>query len=98
MPPLGVGVVGLRSLGQPHARVYAALDSVRLSGVFDTDAARAAEIAARHACRAFPSLDSLLAESDALSVAVPTVDHHRVAEQALERGRHVLVEKPLTSS
>jgi predicted dehydrogenase len=98
MPPLRVGVVGVGSLGQHHARVYAALDSASLAGVFDVDAQRSAEIAGRHGCRAFESLEALLRETDAVSVAVPTVDHRRVAGQALERGRHVLVEKPLTTT
>jgi predicted dehydrogenase len=98
MPPPRLGVVGVGSLGQHHARVYAALPSARLAGVFDIDTARAADVAGRYGCRAFPSLEALLAETDALSVAVPTVEHHRVAAQALERGRHVLVEKPITTT
>jgi len=98
MPPARVGVVGVGSLGQHHARVYAALESVRLAGVFDIDAARADEVAARYGCRAYPSLAALIAETDALSVAVPTVDHHRVAAQALDGGRHVLVEKPISTT
>ena len=98
MPPLRVGVVGVGSLGQHHARVYADLAPARLIGVHDIDAARAAEIAGRHGCRAFASLDALLAETDAVSVAVPTADHHRVASRVLEQGRHALVEKPLTAT
>lgn len=96
MTPIRVGVVGVGSLGRHHARVYASLPSARLVGVFDIDAARGSEVAARYGCRSFPSLLALLGETDAVSVAVPTVDHHRVAAQALERGRHALIEKPLT--
>ena len=98
MTALRVGVIGVGSLGQHHARVYAGLDAAQLAGVFDIDGARGAEVAARYGCRAFPDLQSLLGESDAVSVAVPTLEHHRVATQAIERGRHVLVEKPLTST
>jgi predicted dehydrogenase len=96
--PLPVAVVGVGALGQHHARVYAALPGARLAGVYDADRARAGAVAARHGARAFSHLRELLAESEAVSVAVPTVDHHRVARALLEAGKHVLLEKPMTAS
>jgi predicted dehydrogenase len=93
-----VAVVGVGALGQHHARVYAALPDVRLTGVYDVDAARAAEVAGRHGCGVFPHLGDLLAAADAVSVAVPTVDHHRVARSLLEAGKDVLLEKPMTAT
>jgi predicted dehydrogenase len=96
--PVRAGVIGVGALGQHHARVYESLPEARLVGVHDLDQARAAEVAARHSCRAFPHLRDLLAAAEAVSVAVPTVDHHRVARAVLEEGRHVLVEKPMTST
>jgi predicted dehydrogenase len=96
--PLRAGVVGVGALGMHHARVYEALPEARLVGVYDIDQARATEVAARHSCRAFPNLRDLLAEAEAVSVAVPTVDHHRVARAVLDGGRHVLVEKPMVST
>jgi predicted dehydrogenase len=93
-----VAVIGVGALGQHHARVYAGLPDARLTGVHDLDAARAAEVAGRHGCAAFPGLAELLAECDAVSVAVPTVDHHGVARALLEAGKDVLLEKPMTAS
>jgi predicted dehydrogenase len=93
-----VAVVGVGALGQHHARVCAGLAGATLAGVFDIDAARAAEVAARHGSRAFGHLRDLLAEADAVVVAVPTVDHHRVAAALLEAGKDVLVEKPMCTS
>jgi predicted dehydrogenase len=95
--PLRAGVVGVGALGQHHARVYAELPGVRFVGAYDRLPARAAEVASRHGGRAFADLDSLLAELDVVSVAVPTVDHHAVASRALE-SVHVLVEKPIAAS
>jgi predicted dehydrogenase len=92
-----VGVVGVGALGQHHARVYADLPGARLAGIYDIDGDRAAEVAARHGVRAFPRLRELIAEADAISIAVPTVDHHQVARTLLEAGRDVLVEKPMTA-
>jgi predicted dehydrogenase len=96
--PVRAGVIGVGALGQHHARVYESLPEARLVGVHDIDQARAGEVAARHSCRAFVHLRDLLAEVDAVSVAVPTVDHHRVARAVLDQGRSVLVEKPMAST
>jgi predicted dehydrogenase len=92
-----VGVVGVGALGQHHARVYADLPGARLAGVYDVNPARAGEIAARHGVPAFAQLRELLDAVEATSVAVPTVDHHRVARTLLEAGKDVLVEKPMTA-
>jgi predicted dehydrogenase len=96
--PLRVGVAGVGSLGQHHARVYAALEGASLVGVHDTDAARAAEVAGRHGARACASFDELLAAVDVLSIAAPTVAHHDLARRALLAGKDVLVEKPMTAT
>ncbi len=92
------GVVGVGALGRHHARVWAAAPGARLVGVYDVDPARSQEAAARHGCRAFADLKSLLTEVDAVSVAVPTLAHREVAGEALERGRDVLVEKPIAAT
>jgi predicted dehydrogenase len=91
-----VGVVGVGALGQHHARVLAELPDARLAGVFDIDAERAALVASRHGCRAFPSLHDLLPGVDAVVVAVPTADHHGTARALLEAGKDILIEKPMT--
>ncbi len=96
--PVRVGVVGVGALGRHHARVWAEIPGATLVGVHDLDAGRAAEVAARHGCRAFPDAAALLEAVDAVSIAVPTVDHHAVARLALERGRDVLLEKPITTT
>ena len=96
--PLPVGVVGVGSLGQHHARLYASLPEARLVGIFDTRAERAAEIAKQFRTTAYPSLESLLADVEAVSVVVPTTAHHEVGLAALARGRHVLMEKPIAAS
>jgi len=90
------GVIGVGALGRHHARVWAQVPGARLVGVFDADAGRAAEVAGRHGCRAYGEEEALLADVDAVSVAVPTIEHHAVARRALERRRDVLLEKPMT--
>ncbi len=96
--PVRVGVVGVGALGRHHARVWAALDGAELIGVHDIDAARAEAVAEEFGCPVHPDLDALLAEAQAVSVAVPTASHHAVAGRALDGGRDVLLEKPMTAT
>jgi len=92
------GVIGTGALGRHHARVWAELPGAALVGVHDTDRARAEEVAAKHGCRVFEDAASLLDAVDAVSIATPTVSHHEISRQALEAGRDVLVEKPMTAT
>ena len=98
MSEVRAAVVGVGSLGQHHARVYAALPGCRLTGVYDVDPTRAKSVADRHGVPVLEKLRDVIAAADAVSVAVPTVDHHRVARALLEAGRDVLVEKPITTT
>jgi len=98
MEPIKVGVIGVGSLGQHHARVYAELAGAQLVGVADTDEARAAMVAARHGCRAVADYRLLLGEVDAVSVVAPTLLHHAIASTCMEAGLHVLAEKPLAAT
>lgn len=95
---LRVGVVGVGSLGQHHARVYADLPGATLVAVHDLAPERARSVAERYGAAACVELQELLERVDALSIAVPTVDHHVVALQAIAAGRHLLVEKPFTTT
>lgn len=92
---LRCGVIGVGSLGQHHARIYAELEGVELAGVYDVDGARAAEVASRHGARVFDSAAALAAACDGVSVVVPTDRHCAVALPLLERGCHLLIEKPI---
>jgi predicted dehydrogenase len=91
-------VAGVGALGRHHARVWASTEGAVLVGVYDTDRERAAAVAAEFGSRAFDSLESLLAEVRALSIAVPTLAHHSVARQAFQAGCDVLLEKPMTAT
>src|SRR5205823_10106976 len=92
-----VAVIGVGSLGQHHARVYHELGA-ELVGVADTDRARAGEIGARYGCPAMTDFRTLLRWADAVSIAVPTLQHRDVARACLEAGVHVLLEKPMTAT
>ncbi len=96
--PLRVGVVGVGYLGRFHARIYAEMEGVALVGVADTDPRSADVIARRYGCRAYDHPEGLIGQVDAVSVVVPTSAHAEVTLPYLDRGVHVLLEKPLADS
>src|SRR6201991_714912 len=94
-----VGVIGAGVMGTNHARVLGGLPNAVLVGIVDPLAehrTRATELAG---CRAFATLDELLAEGvDAVTIAAPTHLHHEVALACIARNVHILVEKPIAPS
>ena len=94
-----VGVIGCGYWGAKHVRVLSGIDCVRELAVIDANRERCdAMLAAFPAARAFQDLEAALSHVDALIVAVPPRDHAAVALRAIRSGKHVLVEKPLTTS
>ena len=93
-----IGVIGAGGLGQHHVRIMGELPDAQLVGFYESRPERAAEIAETLKARPFESIDALLSEVDAVTIVVPTPAHYEVAKQALERGIHVLVEKPFTAT
>ena len=92
---LRVAVVGAGHMGRHHVRIYGELDGCDLVAVVDKDLERAGVLAEKHGGRPVASIDEVIDELDAVTVAVPTVYHADVAIPLLERGIAVLVEKPM---
>lgn len=95
---LRVGVIGVGYLGRFHARIYNDMQGVELVGVADTDRETADRVAGEYATRAFYDPMALLDEVDVVSVVVPTSLHRQVALPYLEKGIHMLLEKPVAST
>jgi UDP-N-acetylglucosamine 3-dehydrogenase len=92
-----VGVVGVGSMGQYHARLYSELDC-ELVGVADINFERAKEIGVKYGTNYYKDYRVLLDKVDAVSVAVPTLSHGKVALDFIRRGIHCLIEKPIASN
>ena len=96
-----VAVLGVGSLGRQHARVYGEMHrhgTVELVGVYDSDPAQARSIAEKYSTVALGSVEAAAAAADALSIVTPTITHHTLAKPLLERGKHLLVEMPMTDN
>jgi predicted dehydrogenase len=97
--PIRVAVVGVGEFGRNHVRVWAEMEGVELVGVVDTNASRAAQVAAEFTTRVIRDIDALKMEKiDAVSIAVPTKEHSSLGCRLLDWGMDVLVEKPIASS
>lgn len=94
-------VIGVGSLGQHHARNYAELaraGSSKFVGVCDSSEENARSIAEKNDSDYFTDWRELLDKTDAVSIVTPTETHAEIACAFLEKGIHVLVEKPFAKT
>ena len=104
MTKIKAAVVGVGNIGSIHADIYSKLESVDLTAVCDTDQEKADEAATKFNCKAFYSVDSLLAEKPMEIASMCTKgeenggDHYLPTIQLLEAGVHVLGEKPISNN
>jgi predicted dehydrogenase len=93
-----VGVVGVGHIGKNHARLYAELEGGQFTAIYDTNRAVAEERASEFGVAAVASLEEFGEHVDAASIATPTSTHFEIARELLQRGKHLLVEKPIADN
>lgn len=95
-----IALIGLGAMGRNHLRVLSGLEGATLAAVCDQDASAVAAAAKQYGVPGYGSWEEMIDHErlDAVVVAVPTRFHHRVVLGALERGLHVLVEKPIATN
>lgn len=99
--PIGYAIVGVGIWGQLHARVLAGDARVKLVAVCDVDLARARQVAERFGIsRVYGSHEEMLRDTDveAVSVTTPDFAHGAPTLAAARAGKHLLVEKPFTTT
>ena len=97
MRPIRIGVVGAGHLGKIHLERIREIDAFDLVGVFDTDEEVRRTVSDDLGLHAFDTLDDLIEASDAVDIVSPTLSHHETAVRAIQRSRHVFIEKPMTA-
>jgi len=95
MDKVRVGVVGIGHLGNYHLQKYQKLPNISIVGVADAVPERARKAAETFRCKFSSDYHDLIGSVDAVSIAVPTIFHHRIAKDFLEAGIDVLLEKPI---
>ena len=93
-----IGVVGIGHLGNYHLQKYEKLGNCEIVAVADPLMERAQKAAGIYQCSAFSDHHSMLGKVDAVSIAVPTGEHYKVARDFLEAGVDVLIEKPICAT
>ena len=97
MKKLRVGVVGVGAIGSNHARLYEEIPSAEFTAVYDIDRTKGNAIGRKFGAAPAKSLDEFIEMVDAASVATPTDTHYEIARALLARGKHLLIEKPITN-
>ncbi|HET6461377.1 MAG TPA: Gfo/Idh/MocA family oxidoreductase [Syntrophales bacterium] len=98
MKEIRIGVIGIGHLGKYHLQKYRGLPNCRIIGVVDIKKERAAEAAEMYDCLAMSDHRKLISSVDAVSIAVPSISHYRIAKDFLEADIDVLLEKPIATT
>ena len=95
---LKAGVLGAGHLGKIHLRLLKESTKYELVGFFDPIKENAEKVAAEFGYTAFDTLDELIDAVDVVDIVTPTLSHFECAKKAIEKGRHIFIEKPITKA
>jgi predicted dehydrogenase len=98
MKTIRAGVVGPGSIGINHARIYSELPDCELVAIYDANRANAQKAASKYGGKPCTSLEEFAELVDVASVATPTESHHEVGTFLLNKGKHLLIEKPIATN
>lgn len=98
MEKFKIGVIGTGHLGKLHVKMFKQISECEVTGIFDSNNQTASEVAQEFNVKAYETLDELLSEIQAASIAVSTTAHFEIAKMCMEKGIHVFIEKPITAS
>ena len=97
---VNVAVIGTGAMGKHHVRIYSELDDVKLVAISDLDEKNGKILAEKYSCNFYKDFKDMLGKEkiDAVSIAVPTTYHKDVAVYCADKGKHILLEKPVSDN
>lgn len=95
---LNVGVLGAGHLGKIHLRLLNESPKYNLIGFYDPDVINGKKVAAEFGYTFFDNINKLIDAADVIDIVTPTLSHFDCAKKAMEKGKHIFVEKPITNS
>ena len=95
---LKVGVFGVGHLGKYHLNNWKEIEGVKLVGFFDPNNENAKEVTEKYGLKRYMDEDKLMDACDIIDVIAPTDHHFQICMQAIRKGKHVFVEKPLANT
>lgn len=93
-----IGLIGAGHLGKIHIRLLKEIKEFDLIGFYDTNPVNSKKITTEFGISSFSSAEELIDSSDAIDVVTPTKYHFEYAKMAIEKGKHLFVEKPITAT
>jgi len=95
---LKAGVLGAGHLGKIHLRLLNQSNKYKLVGFYDADETNAKKVAAEFGYTYFNSIEALIEAVDMVDIVTPTLSHYDCAKQAIAKGKHIFLEKPITNT
>jgi predicted dehydrogenase len=95
---LKVGVLGAGHLGKIHLRLLNQSEHYQLIGFYDPMAENAKKVAEEFGYQYFDNIEKLIDAVDVVDIVTPTVNHFDCAKMAIEKGKHIFIEKPITTN
>lgn len=95
---LKVGVLGAGHLGKIHLRLLQESQKYELMGFYDADIINGKKVAAEFGYTYFDTINDLIAAVDVVDIVTPTLSHYECAKKAIEKGKHIFIEKPITNT
>jgi predicted dehydrogenase len=92
------GVLGAGHLGKIHLRLLQQSKKYDLVGFYDADETNAKKVEEEFGYKYFNSIDDLISVVDMVDIVTPTLSHYDCAKQAIAKGKHIFIEKPITNT
>jgi len=95
-----VAILGYGFMGTTHLAAWRMIDDCTVLGLWGRDRARLNDVASKYGVRAYESFNQIIndKEVDIVDICTPTYTHRKLAVEAMEAGKHVIVEKPMALS
>ena len=91
-----IGLIGAGHLGKIHLKCIGLIEELELVGFHDADTENAQRVEKEFGIKHFSSVDELIANVDIIDIVTPTISHFTHALNAIEKGKHLFIEKPIT--
>ncbi len=95
---LKAGVLGAGHLGKIHLKLLNQSTKYELVGFYDADETNGKKVAQEFGYKYFDSISSLIEAVDVVDIVTPTLSHFDCAKEAIEKGKHIFIEKPITKT
>ena len=95
---LKAGVLGAGHLGKIHLRLLKQSEKYNLIGFYDADIENGKKVETEFGYKFFHTIEDLIDAVDVVDIVTPTLSHYKCALQAIAKGKHIFIEKPITNT